>query len=623
MGLCFPPPSDRIDVPARPTALGSNVRSTLAITLCLAATSACGDGEPAIESAAAAPQSTAPRPRDAAALVVAEAEILARAGMGFQRRWLDWHVAGPPSQDPFHQRNGVIAGYQPGGFDPAKIPEADRAALAEVRAAIRALPPAELRARYRSLIALHGNAPFDASLTGSLRITDDGRHLVYADREEPDIAYAWRIADGRRAAQTGLRTSEDRLMTREALPSGLVWSQFTPTPAGRFLRVWDLPGEEPRSVHRIGEGIALAVSSDGKLAAIATSRGVDIRGGPRLRRLASLHGVGGASIVRRVTGTDDVIGDWEEKSVHGRAAFSGDGTLLALLSVDQDRTRLRLFRVPGGGPVRDLAVSIGDLSHLEVDRTGGRLVGYAPGRNALAVWDRAGERVIDGGAPIDHVALSADGGLALLARGTSLELLDLTSGAPRWTVELAAPARLVALSARAGLAAWWTDAELVVAGLADGRALPTFAGHRSWPDEATHREALALATLLEDPAPPMFEAGFRDPLREPDALDAELSGTYLAWLPRGQLVLLPELIEAHRGKPVRAGGAVAAIVRAWREGCDGWYGPPDPDYTPDDLQLVDRRNLAAIHREIARRGAASPEATPAGSGPAIAPRPCR
>ncbi len=96
-------------------------------------------------------------------------------------------------------------------------------------------------------------------------------------------------------------------------------------------------------------------------------------------------------------------------------------------------------------------MSLGDLSHLEVDRTGRRVVGYAPGRNSVAIWDDGGERVVDVGAPVDQVALSADGALALLAHGARLELLDLATGTARWTVDLAAPARVVAAVLDSGI----------------------------------------------------------------------------------------------------------------------------------------------------------------------------
>ncbi|HEY8142476.1 MAG TPA: hypothetical protein VIG06_07395 [Kofleriaceae bacterium] len=600
------------------------MRTTLAITLCLAVMSGCGEAERSPESAAAAPQAVPERARSrtVAELVVAEAELLGRSGMGFQRRWLHWHLAGRPSQDRFVDRTGGVAGYQAGGFDPARLSDSDRAALDEIRAAIADLPRGELRARYDALIARHGNTPLDASRTGSLRITDDGQYLVYADGDDAHGAHAWRIADGRQVGQVALRVSEDPFWTRDVLTSGRVWSQYTPTPAGRKLTLWDLPAGTQRSSTLIGDDMVLAVSSDGQRAAMISQRGVVIRGGSRWRPIATLRGVSAASLVRRLARKDDVIGDFEDVSVYGRAAFSGDGTLIALLAVDGEDVRLHRFRVAGGAPLPALAVSLGDLSHLEVDRTGHRVVGYAPGKNGFGVWDDGGERVLAAGARVDQVALSADGPLALLARGKRLELLDLATGATRWTVELSDPARLVALSAPAGLAAWWTDAELVVAALADGGPRPAFAGHRSWPTAEIHREALALATILEDPAPPMFEAGFRDPFREADALDAELEAAYLGSLPRAELALLPDLVEAHRGKPLRAGPA-AAVVRAWRGGCDGWYDEPDPDYTPEALQPVDRRNLEAVHREIARRGAASPEATPAASGLAPGPSPCR
>ena len=599
------------------------MRSTLAIALCLVATSACGEAERAAQRAAPSrPDAVSPRAQTLADLVVAEAEILARAGMGFQRRWLDWHFAGRPTNDAYIGRSGGVDGYEATGFDPAKLSDADRTALAEVRAGIARLPRTELRARYDQLIARHGNAPFDTSQTGSLRITNDGRHLVFADGGEPDIAHAWRIADGGRVGRVAMRVSEDVFWTRDALPSGLVWSQYTPTPAGRKIAVWGVPAGEQLWSHLVGDGTILAVSSDGELAAVTTRRGVAVHRGPGWRSIARLRGISGSSLVRRTTHEDDVIGELEEVSVAGRAAFSGDGKLLALVSVIGDSARLHLHRVAGGARVRVLAVSVGDLSHLEVDRAGRRVVGYAPGKNAFALWQDGAERVLAAGAPVDQLALSADGALALVARGTRLELLDLASGAARWSVELSDPARLVAVSAAAGLVAWWTDHELVVASLADGRPLPTFTGHRSWPSEETHREALALATLLEDPDPPMFEAGFRDPFHQADALDAELAAAYLGSLPRADLALLPDLVEAHRGKPLRPGPA-AAIVRAWREGCDAWYEQENPAYSPDELQPVDRRNLDAIHREIARRGAASPEATPAGSGRALGPRPCR
>jgi hypothetical protein len=610
-------------VPARQIALRSTVRSTLVIAMCLVATSACGDADPSPDSSRTTPPAPSPaRSPGVHQLVMAEAEIRARAGMGFQRRWLDWHFAGHPTNDAYIGRSGGVDGYEATGFDPAKLSDADRTALAEVRARIARLPRQQLRARYDQLIGRHGNAPFDASRTGSLRITDDGRHLVFADGGEPDIAHAWRIADGGRVGRVAMRVSEDPFWTRDALPSGLVWSQYTPTPAGRKIAVWDVPAGEQRGSHLVGDDMVLAVSSDGQRTALTSGRRVVIRGGPRLRPIAALRGIAGSSLVRRITHKDDVIGEVEEVSVAGRAAFSGDGKLLALVAVTGETARLHLYRVAGGARVREVAVSVGDLSHLEVDRAGRRVVGYAPGRNAFAVWEGGVERVVAAGAPVDQVAISADGALALLARNNRLELLDLTTGAARWTVELSGPARVVALGAAAGLVAWWTDAELAVASLADGRPLPSFAGHRSWPSEEIHREALALATLLEDPDPPMFEAGFRDPFRQADALDAELEAAWLGWLPRAALALLPDLVEAHRGKPLRSGPA-RAIVRAWRDGCDGWYERENPAYSPDELQPVDRRNLQAIHREIARRGAASPEATPAGSGLALGPRPCR
>jgi hypothetical protein len=567
--------------------------------------------------------------RSVASLLLMEASILARAGMVFQRRWLDWHFAGQPARGPMGGREGGVAGYQGTGFDESRLTATDRSNLELVRAAIARLPRPEMRARYRELMARHGNAIVDTSRTGRLRLTDDGRHLVFVDADDAHPARAWRVSDGRRVGRMPMPTSEDMLSTREVLSSGAVWAQWVPTPAGSNLGVWDLVADERRAVHRVydraaqqrddysTDGVVLAVSGDGRRAAVAYRRGIVVRGGDGFARVAALKGVASDSVVRRTPFDDGVISG-EEISVNGRAAFSGDGQLLTLLVVADGRSRLRVFRVKDGAPVRDLTISVKDLADIDVDRTGRRIVGHAPAERRFLVWDDSGEHVIDAGPPIDQVAISADGALALVARAARLELRDLATGAARWSIQLSAPARLLAVSGAAGLVAHWSDLELVVADLASGKPLPTFAGHRSWPSPEVQREAIVLATALEDDRPPMYEAEMRDPFREPDALLAELSPTYLAALPRGQLSLLPDLIEAVRGKPL-APGPAAAVVQAWKGGCDGWYGDEDPDYTPDELLPVDRRNLAAIRSEIAGRGAATAEDRPSRIRPAHCP----